>query len=57
VTYQDGGVEETFARELISTDQVAIDEAGAAVHIGETVIHFADDAYMPAEWAGLVEGC
>ena len=26
VTYQDGGVEETFARELVRTDQVAIDE-------------------------------
>ena len=46
VTYQDGGVEETFAPELIRTDQVAIDEAGAAVHVGETVIHFADDAYI-----------
>jgi hypothetical protein len=45
VTYTDGGVEDTFAPALIRTDQVAIDEAGAAVHVGETVVHFADDAY------------
>jgi hypothetical protein len=50
VTYLDGSVEETFAPELVRTDQVAISEAGAAVHVGETVIHFADDAYIaPAE--------
>ena len=49
-TYTDGGVEDTFAPELIRTDQVTIDEAGAAVHVGETVIHFADDADItPAE--------
>jgi hypothetical protein len=30
VTYQDGGVEETLARELVRTDQVAIDETVAA---------------------------
>jgi hypothetical protein len=46
VTYTDGGVEDTFAPELVRTDQVAIDEHGAAVHVGETVIHFADDAYI-----------
>ena len=46
VTYTDGGVEDTFAPELVRTDQVAIGEAGAAVHVGETVIHFADDAYI-----------
>ena len=40
----DDGVEDTFAPELIRTDQVTIDEAGAAVHIGETCIHFAADA-------------
>jgi hypothetical protein len=38
VTYMDGGVEETFAPWLIRTDQVAIGEAGAAVHVGETVM-------------------
>jgi hypothetical protein len=50
VTYSDGGVEDTFAPELIRTDQVAIDEAGAAVTVGQVVVHFADDAYAtPAE--------
>jgi hypothetical protein len=39
-------VEDTFAAELVGTDQVAMDEAGAAVHVGGTVIHFADDAYI-----------
>ena len=46
VTYQDGGVEDTFAPELVRIDQVTIGEAGAVVHVGETVIHFADDAYI-----------
>jgi len=46
VTYSDGGVEDTFAAELVRTDQVAINEHGAAVHVGATVIHFADDAYI-----------
>ena len=46
VTYTDGGVEETFAPELVRTDQVTINEAGAAVYVGQTVIHFADDAYI-----------
>ena len=56
VTYQDGGVENTFAPELVRTDQVTIGEAGAAVHVGETVIHFADDAYItPAEARNLAE--
>ena len=45
VTYTTGGVEDT-APSLVRTDQVAISEAGAAVHLGETVIHFADDAYI-----------
>jgi hypothetical protein len=50
VTYSDGGVEETFAPELIRTDQVTIGEAGAAVHVGTVVVHFADDAYAtPSE--------
>jgi hypothetical protein len=44
VTYSDGGVEETFAPELCRTDQVLISEAGAAVHVGQVVIGFADDA-------------
>jgi hypothetical protein len=47
VTYSDGGVEDTFAPELVRTDQVAIVEDGARVIVGETVIHFADDAYTP----------
>jgi len=60
VTYTDGGVEETFAPELVRTNQIAIDDAGAAVHVGETVIHFADDAYIapgeaPKLAAALVE--
>ena len=47
VTYTDGGVEETFAPELIRTDQISI---------GETVIHFADDAYIaPGEARKLAE--
>jgi hypothetical protein len=56
VTYLDGGVEDTFAPELVRTDQVVIDEAGAAVHVGETVIRFADDAYItPGEARKLAE--
>jgi hypothetical protein len=54
VTYTDGGVEETFAPELVRTDQVAIDEAGAAVHVGQTVIHFADDAYITPDQARVL---
>ena len=46
VTYTTGGVDDTFAPELVRTDQVAIDQAGAAVHVGETAIHFADAAYI-----------
>jgi hypothetical protein len=46
VTYMDGGVEDTFAPELVRTDQVTIREAGARVVVGEVVIHFADDAYI-----------
>jgi hypothetical protein len=56
VTYTDGGVEDTFAPELTRTDQMTIGEAGAAVHVGETVIHFADDAYItPGEARMLAE--
>jgi len=56
VTYSDGGVEDTFAPELVRTDQVTISETGAAVHVGETVIRFADDAYItPGEGRTLAE--
>jgi hypothetical protein len=40
----------------VRTDQVTIGEAGAAVHVGETVIHFADSAYAtPGEARNLAE--
>src|SRR6266576_2963932 len=56
VTYTDGGTLDTFAPELVRTDQVSIGEAGAAVHVGQTVIHFADDAYIsPIEARKLAE--
>jgi hypothetical protein len=56
VTYTDGGVEDTFAPELVRTDQVTIVEAGAAAHIGEMVIHFANDPYItPGEGRKLAE--
>jgi hypothetical protein len=56
VTYQSGGVEEYAAPELFRTDQVSITESGAAVHVGQVVIHFADDAYItPAEARKLAE--
>jgi hypothetical protein len=42
VTYLAGGVEETFAPELLRTDQVTIGEDGAAVHVGQVVIQHAD---------------
>jgi hypothetical protein len=46
----------TFAPELCRTDQVAISETGAAVHVGAVVIHFADDAYItPGEARLLAE--
>jgi hypothetical protein len=51
VTYSDGGVEETFAPGLCRTDQVAVDETGAAVHVGQVVVHFADDAYITPDQA------
>jgi hypothetical protein len=52
----DGGVEATFAPELFRTDRVSIGEDGAAVHVGQTVIHFADDAYItPGEARKLAE--
>jgi hypothetical protein len=35
---------------LVRTDQVTIGEAGTAVQVGQTVIHFAHDAYItPSE--------
>jgi hypothetical protein len=47
---------ETDRRRDITLDQVTIGEAGAAVHVGETVIHFADSAYAtPAEARKLAE--
>ena len=50
VTCIDGGVEDTFAPKLVRTDQVTTDATDAAVHVGETVIHFTDDAYIrPSE--------
>jgi hypothetical protein len=50
VTYQDVGVEATFAPELVRVDQVVLTEAGAAVRVGQTVIRFAADATItPAE--------
>jgi hypothetical protein len=42
VTYMAGGVEETFAPELVRVDQVSIGEDGAAVHVGQVVIRHAD---------------
>jgi hypothetical protein len=54
VTYSDGGVEETFAPELCRTDQVLISEAGAAVHVGQVVIGFADDAYITPDQARVL---
>jgi hypothetical protein len=44
------------APELVRVDRVAVGEAGAAVHVGDTVIHFADDAYItPGEARKLAE--
>jgi hypothetical protein len=54
VTYMDGGVEETFAPELVRTDQVVIDETSARVVVGAVVIHFADDAYITPAGARLL---
>jgi hypothetical protein len=56
VTYLAGGVEETFAPSLLRTDQVSIGEDGAAVHVGQTVIHHAEDyTIVPAEARKLAE--
>jgi hypothetical protein len=56
VTYSDGGVEATFAPELVRIDQVAIDETGVVVHVGETVIRFTRDATItPGEARKLAE--
>jgi hypothetical protein len=56
VTYQSGGVEEYAAPELFRADQVSITESGAAVHVGQVVIRFADDAYItPGEARKLAE--
>jgi hypothetical protein len=41
---------------LVRTDQVTITESGAAVHVGQVVIRFADDAYYtPGEATKLAE--
>jgi len=42
VTYDDHGVEATFAPELVRVDQVVIDETQARVVVGQTVIQHAD---------------
>jgi hypothetical protein len=56
VTYLAGGVEETFAPQRIRTDQVSISETGAAVHVGQTIIRFTDDAYItPSEGRKLAD--
>ena len=56
VTYQTGGVEETFAPQLIRTDQVSIGEDGARVLVGQVVILHADDATItPAEARKLAQ--
>jgi hypothetical protein len=55
VAYTDGGVEDTFAPELCRTDQVAIGEAGAAVHVSSTVIHLGDAYIAPGEGRTLAE--
>jgi hypothetical protein len=56
VTYQDGGVEENFAPELIRTDQVTISEDGAAVHVGQVVVQHADGCTItPGEARKLAE--
>jgi hypothetical protein len=50
VTITDSGTLDTLAPELFRTDRVTITESGAAVHVGHTVIRFAEDAYItPAE--------
>jgi hypothetical protein len=46
--------QDTFAAELVRTDQVAINEHGAAVHVGAVVIHFADDAYITPDQARVL---
>jgi hypothetical protein len=56
VTITDGGTLDTFAPELFRTDQVSITEDGAAVHVGQVGIRFADDAYItPGEARKLAD--
>jgi hypothetical protein len=56
VTITDGGTLDTFAPALFRTDRVSIGEAGVAVHVGQTVIRFAGDAYItPTEARKLAE--
>ena len=55
-TYTTGGVEDTLAPELVRTDQVTIGEDGAAVRVGQVVVHFCDDGYVsPPEARKLAE--
>jgi hypothetical protein len=54
VTYLAGGVEETFAPELIRTDQVSIGEDGARVIVGQTVIQHADGCTITPDQARVL---
>jgi hypothetical protein len=55
VTYNDSGVEETFAPELIRTDQIGLGEAGAVAHVGGTVIASPPTRPSPGPGATLAE--
>jgi hypothetical protein len=56
VTYDDHGVEATFAPDLVRIDQVTIGVDGAAVHIGQVVIQHADGCTLtPGEARKLAE--
>jgi hypothetical protein len=54
VTYLAAGVEETFAPELIRTDQVSIGEDGAAVHVGQTVMQHAAGCTITPDQARIL---
>jgi hypothetical protein len=54
VTYMAGGVEETFAPELVRVDQVSIGEDGARVIVGQVVIRHADDATITPDQARIL---
>jgi hypothetical protein len=56
VTYLAGGVEETYAPELIRTDQVSTGEDGARVILGQVVIQHCDGCTItPGEARKLAE--